>query len=77
MAVGSTYKVVELVGSSSDGIQEALDGAIARAAQTIRNLDWFEVKEIRGTIEDGRANWYQVKVGVGFRVDSGEDIRED
>ena len=77
MAVGSTYKVVELVGSSSDGIQEALDGAIARAAQTIRNLDWFEVKEIRGTIENGRANWYQVKVGVGFRVDSGEDIRED
>ena len=77
MAVGSTYKVIELVGSSSDGVQEALDGAIARAAQTIRNLDWFEVKEIRGTIEDGRANWYQVKVGVGFRVDSGEDIRED
>ena len=77
MAVGSTYKVIELVGSSSDGVQEALDGAIARAAQTIRNLDWFEVKEIRGTIENGRANWYQVKVGVGFRVDSGEDIRED
>ena len=77
MAVGSTYKVIELVGSSSEGVQEALDGAISRAAQTIRNLDWFEVKEIRGTIEDGRANWYQVKVGVGFRVDTGEDIRED
>lgn len=77
MAVGSTYKVVELVGSSSSSIQEAVDGAIARAAQTIRNLDWFEVKEIRGTIDDGRANWYQVKLGVGFRVDSGEDIRED
>ena len=77
MAVGSTYKVIELVGSSSDGVQEALDGAISRAAQTIRNLDWFEVKEIRGTIEDGKANWYQVKVGVGFRVDSGEDITED
>ncbi|MCY4554845.1 MAG: dodecin family protein [Chloroflexi bacterium] len=77
MAVGSTYKVVELVGSSSANIQEAVDGAIARAAQTIRNLDWFEVKEIRGTIADGKANWYQVKVGVGFRVDGGEDIRED
>ena len=77
MAAGSTYKVVELVGSSSDGVQEALDGAIARAAQTIRNLDWFEVREIRGTIADGRVNWYQVKVGVGFRVDSGEDITED
>ena len=77
MAIGSTYKVVELVGSSSANIQEAVDGAIARAAQTIRNLDWFEVKEIRGTIADGKANWYQVKVGVGFRVDDGEDIRED
>ncbi len=77
MAVGSTYKVVELVGSSSANLQEAVDGAIARAAQTIRNLDWFEVREIRGTIADGRANWYQVKVGVGFRVDGGEDIRED
>ena len=77
MAVGSTYKVVELVGSSSESVQEAIDGAIARAAQTIRNLDWFEVKEIRGTIDNGRANWYQVKLGVGFRVDSGEDIRED
>ena len=77
MAVGSTYKVIELVGSSSTNLQEAIDGAIARAAQTIRNLDWFEVKEIRGTISDGRANWYQVKVGVGFRVDGGEDIRED
>ena len=77
MPVGSTYKVVELVGSSSASVQEAIDGAISRAAQTIRNLDWFEVREIRGTIDDGRANWYQVKVGIGFRVDGGEDITED
>lgn len=77
MAVGSTYKVVELVGSSSGSLQEAIDGAIARAAQTIRNLDWFEVREIRGTISDGRANWYQVKLGIGFRVDSGEDVSQD
>ena len=77
MAAGSTYKIVELVGSSNSNVQEAIDGATARAAQTIRNLDWFEVREIRGTIDDGRANWYQVKLGVGFRVDAGEDIRED
>ena len=77
MPIGSTYKVVELVGSSDESVQQAIDGAIARAAQTIRNLDWFEVREIRGTISDGRANWYQVKMGVGFRVDSGEDITED
>ena len=77
MAVGSTYKIVELVGSSDESVQQAIDGAIARAAQTIRNLDWFEVREIRGQIENGRASWYQVKMGVGVRVDSGEDITED
>ena len=70
-------QVVELVGSSSESVQQAIDGAIARAAQTIRNLDWFEVREIRGTIDGDRANWYQVKVGVGFRVDTGEDISQD
>jgi flavin-binding protein dodecin len=77
MAVGSTYKVVELVGSSSESIQQAIDGAITRAAATIRNLDWFEVREIRGTIDGEKANWYQVKVGIGFRVDSGDDVSQD
>ncbi len=76
MTTGSTYKVVELVGSSSESVQQAIDGAIARAAQTIRNLDWFEVREIRGTIDGDHANWYQVKVGLGFRVDSGEDVSQ-
>ena len=77
MPVGSTYKVVELVGSSSESIQQAIDGAITRASQTIRNLDWFEVREIRGTIDGDSANWYQVKVGIGFRVDTSEDISRD
>jgi flavin-binding protein dodecin len=77
MAVGSTYKVVELVGSSSESVQQAIDGAISKAGQTIRNLDWFEVREIRGTIDGGSANWYQVKVGVGFRVDTGDDVGQD
>ena len=77
MAVGSTYKIVELVGSSSESIQQAIDGAITRASQTIRNLDWFEVREIRGTIDGEKANWYQVKVGIGFRVDTGDDVGSD
>ena len=77
MAVGSTYKVVELVGSSSESIQQAIDGAITRASETIRNLDWFEVREIRGTIDGERANWYQVKVGIGFRVDTSDDSSQD
>jgi flavin-binding protein dodecin len=77
MAIGNTYKVVELVGSSSESVQQAIDGAISKAAQTIRNLDWFEVREIRGTIDGDKANWYQVKVGVGFRVDTGDDVGQD
>ena len=77
MAIGSTYKVVELVGSSNESIQQAIDGAITRASQTIRNLDWFEVREIRGTIDGDKANWYQVKLGIGFRVDTGDDVGQD
>ena len=77
MAVGSTYKIVELVGSSSESVQQAIDGAISRAASTIRNLDWFEVREIRGTIDGESANWYQVKLGIGFRVDTSDDVGQD
>ena len=76
MTTGNTYKVIELVGSSSEGVQLAIDGAIARASETIRNLDWFEVKEIRGSIQDGGVTWYQVKVGIGFRVLSAEDLQK-
>ena len=77
MANGSTYKVLELVGSSNESIQQAIDGAITRASQTIRKLDWFEVREIRGTIDGDKANWYQVKLGIGFRVDTGDDVGQD
>ena len=77
MATGSTYKVIELVGSSSDGVQEAIDGAISRASETLRNLDWFEVKEIRGSIQDGGVTWYQVKVAIGFRVLTAEDLKKE
>ena len=77
MTVGSTYKVIELVGSSSDGVQEAIDGAISRAGETIKNLDWFEVKEIRGSIQDGGVTWYQVKVAIGFRVLTSEDLKKE
>lgn len=73
---GHTYKTVELVGSSSASIQEAIDSAIARAGQTLRHLDWFEVKEIRGTIDGNKANWYQVTLSVGFRIINPEDINQ-
>ena len=51
-----TYKVVELVGSSDEGVQQAIETAINRASQTLRNLDWFEVKEIRSNIQDGKVD---------------------
>ena len=69
-----TYKVVQLVGSSNDGVQQAIDSAISRAGETLRNLDWFVVKEIRGNIQDGKAAWYQVTLDIGFQVLSAEDL---
>ncbi len=56
----------ELIGSSRQGVQQAIESAIAQAGQTIRDLEWFEVKAIRGNIKDGKIGWYQVKLGVGF-----------
>ncbi len=63
------YKKIELVGSSRDGIDDAIKGAVRKASETMRNLDWFEVKEIRGWIKDGEAQHFQVTLQVGFRID--------
>ena len=63
------YKIVELVGSSPDSIEDAIKSAIARAHQTLRNLRWFEVVETRGHIEDGEVHHYQVTLKVGFTLE--------
>jgi len=63
------YRVVEVVGSSSDGIDAAIRNAVARAASTTRNLDWFEVSQIRGHLEDGEIAHVQVGLKIGFRLD--------
>jgi flavin-binding protein dodecin len=63
------YKKVELVGTSTSGIEDAIQNAITTAAQTIKHMDWFEVSEMRGHIQDGRVAHYQVVVKVGFRLD--------
>jgi len=63
------YKVEEIVGSSEDGIEDAIEVAITRAAKTLRHLAWFEVREIRGHIEEGEVAHYQVKLKVGFKLD--------
>ena len=72
-----TYKVVQLVGSSSESVQQAIDSAISRAGETLRNLDWFVVKEIRGNIQDGKAAWYQVSLDIGFQVLGAEDLHRE
>ncbi len=77
MSMDHTYKVVELVGSSSEGLQQAIENAVNRAGQTLRGLDWFEVKEIRGNIQEGNIAWYQVKVGIGFRVLDPADLHRE
>lgn len=64
------YKVVELVGSSEESVSKAVEGAIAKAAQTIRQLGWFEVVNVRGHIEDGKIAHYQVTLKAGFRLEA-------
>ncbi|MGI5131571.1 dodecin [Pseudonocardia sp. CA-107938] len=63
------YRVTEIVGTSPDGVEAAIDNAVGRANQTLRNLDWFEVTEIRGHIVDGAVAHVQVGLKVGFRID--------
>jgi flavin-binding protein dodecin len=62
------YKVIEVVGSSESSIEDAIEKAIARAATTIHDLRWFEVKETRGHIENGRVAHYQVTLRLGFTL---------
>ncbi|HEY2983398.1 MAG TPA: dodecin [Jatrophihabitantaceae bacterium] len=66
---GRTYRITEVVGTSSEGVDDAIKGAIGRAARTLRGLDWFEVTEIRGHIVDGELGHVQVGLKVGFRLD--------
>ena len=63
-----TYGITEVVGSSSTSIDEAITTAVARASATVRGLDWFEVTETRGHIENGKVGHYQVTLKVGFRI---------
>jgi dodecin len=63
------YKVVELVGSSPNSSDEAVQNAIARASETVNHLDWFEVTETRGHIVEGRIAHFQVTLKAGFRLE--------
>ena len=69
----ATYRVTELVGSSTTTIDDAITSGIARAAQTIRQIDWFEVTKIRGHVTDGVVGHIQVGLKVGFRLEDPQD----
>ena len=63
------YKAVEITGSSPEGVTQAVDRAVAKASETLRNLDWFEVTSVRGQIDEGRVAHYQVTLKIGFRLE--------
>lgn len=63
------YGISEIVGSSATGVDDAIRTGIARASRTLRNLDWFEVTEIRGHVADGDIAHVQVTLKVGFRIE--------
>ena len=64
-----TYRVTEIVGTSDEGVDQAIKNGIARANESLRHLDWFEVTEIRGHIREGQVDHVQVGMKVGFRLE--------
>lgn len=67
--MGNTYKKIELTGTSDKSIEEAVGVALEKASESVRNMRWFEVTEIRGAVDDNRASQWQVTLKVGFTVD--------
>jgi flavin-binding protein dodecin len=63
------YKSVEITGTSPEGVTQAIDRAIAKASETVRHLDWFELVSVRGQIADGRVAHYQATLKIGFRLE--------
>ena len=64
-----TYSISEIVGTSNEGVDAAVRNGLAEATKTLRNLDWFEVKEIRGHLADGEVADWQVTIKLGFRLE--------
>jgi len=70
-----TYKLIELVGVSPDSVQQAVRNAITRASDSLKGIDWFEVTEIRGLVHAGQVSEFQVKLKVGFRILSEQELK--
>jgi len=65
----STYVLNEIVGTSTESVNDAIENGVRRANKTLRNLDWFSVVDVRGVISDGEVGYYQVTMKVGFRLE--------
>jgi flavin-binding protein dodecin len=63
------YRLSEIVGSSPTSVDDAIRTAISKAAQTVRNIEWFQTEEVRGQVVDGEVAYFQVRLKVGFRVE--------
>ncbi|MED5509965.1 MAG: dodecin [Pseudomonadota bacterium] len=64
------YKIIELTGSSPDSTDQAIRSAVRKAGETVKHMDWFEVVETRGSIQNGDVQFWQVTIKVGFRIES-------
>ncbi len=67
---GSTYKIIELTGTSATSVEDAVKTAIDTAAQSVRNMSWFEVVQTRGAIADGKVSEWQVVLKIGFKIET-------
>lgn len=67
----NVYRVTEIVGTSENGVDDAIRSAVRRASKNLRDLDWFEVTEVRGHIEDGEVAHFQVGLKIGFKLEEG------
>ena len=67
--IDHTYKLIELTGSSTESSDQAIQNAITKASESVKNIHWFEVVETRGSIEDGGVKYWQVTIKVGFRIE--------
>lgn len=66
---GTVYKLIDLTGTSTNSIEEAVQNAIAKASESVRQMRWFEVVETRGTVDNGKVGEWQVTIKVGFRIE--------
>jgi hypothetical protein len=69
MSDSDTYKITEIAGTSPDGVTDAMRSGVARAGKTLRNIDWIEVRSIRGHVEDGEIAHFQVEMRIGFKLE--------